>query len=360
MVLNAVDDQLYFATTPELKEWFEQETDRRFDVQKLGQAEWYLQSRITQLSDYSIILDQSRYAALVAGRYLGPVDDSQIPTSVKMKYASPLPNGTIFSKQDCSFSYADVITLQEEFGFEYAAAVGSLIYLMNTFIKLTFTIRKLAKFMQKPGRRHFEVLKHLLKHIQCHRCSAGIKFYSDIKLSPLYQMMIETGNAEHAEAPLILFTDSSFQDCPDTSKSMGGYLLFMKGGVVDNSSHLAGVVCHSSCEAEYCHATSGLMGASFVRKVHNELLGYNSDRPLTIPLGIDSQSAMDTANSHKETSRTRHIARRYHYVRFAQMNSETTLFKVDGTRNPADSMTKALTAEQLDDEASLFHVEVDP
>ncbi|KAG7340238.1 reverse transcriptase RNA-dependent DNA polymerase [Nitzschia inconspicua] len=360
MVLNAVDDQLYFATTPELKEWFEQETDRRFDVQKLGQAEWYLQSRITQLSDYSIILDQSRYAALVAGRYLGPVDDSQIPTSVKMKYASPLPNGTIFSKQDCSISYADVITLQEEFGFEYAAAVGSLIYLMNTFIKLTFTIRKLAKFMQKPGRRHFEVLKHLLNHIQCHRCSAGIKFYSDIKLSPLYQMMIETGNAEHAEAPLILFTDSSFQDCPDTSKSTGGYLLFMKGGVVDNSSHLAGVVCHSSCEAEYCHATSGLMGASFVRKVYNELLGYNSDRPLTIPLGIDSQSAMDTANSHKETSRTRHIARRYHYVRFAQMNSETTLFKVDGTRNPADSMTKALTAEQLDDEATLFHVEVDP
>ncbi|KAG7340208.1 hypothetical protein IV203_023751 [Nitzschia inconspicua] len=102
------------------------------------------------------------------------------------------------------------------------------------------------------------------------------------------------------------------------------------------------------------------MGASFVRKVYNELLGYNSDRPLTIPLGIDSQSAMDTANSHKETSRTRHIARRYHYVRFAQMNSETTLFKVDGTRNPADSMTKALTAEQLDDEATLFHVEVDP
>ncbi|KAG7339618.1 hypothetical protein IV203_025338 [Nitzschia inconspicua] len=250
--------------------------------------------------------------------------------------------------------------IQEEFGFEYAAAVGSLIYLMNTFVKLAFPIRKLAKFMQKPGRKHFEILKHLLHHIQCHRCSAGIKFYSDMKLSPLYQMMIETGNAAHADAPLILFTDSSFQDCPDTTKSTGGYLIFMRGGVVDNSSHLAGVVCHSSCEAEYCHATSGLMAAAFIRKVFNEILGFNSDKPLTIPLGIDSQSAMDTANSHKETSRTRHIAPRYHYVRFAQMNSETTLFKVDGTRNPSNSMTKVLTADQLDEEAAIYQVEVDP
>ncbi|KAG7349250.1 reverse transcriptase RNA-dependent DNA polymerase [Nitzschia inconspicua] len=251
MVLNAVDDQLYFATNIELKDWFKRETDRRFDVQKLGQAEWYLQSRITQLADYSIILDQSRYTG-------------KIP-------------GSLFTKEDCSKTYVDVLKLQEEFGFEYAAAVGLLIYLMNTFIKLTFSIRKLAKFMQKPGRTHFAILKHLLHHIQCHRCSAGIKFYSDIKLSPLYQMMVETGNTEHAVAPIILFIDSSFQDCPDTAKSTGGYLTFMKGGVVDNSSHVTGLVCHSSCEAEYCHATSGLMGSAFVRKVYSEMLGHNSD-----------------------------------------------------------------------------------
>ncbi|KAG7366303.1 hypothetical protein IV203_028973 [Nitzschia inconspicua] len=194
------------------------------------------------------------YAALVAARYLGPVIEEQIPTSTRVKNASPLPSGTVFTKEDCSETYVNVLKLQEEFGFEYAAAVGSLIYLMNTFIKLTFSIRKLAKFMQKRGRTHFTILKLLLHHVQCHRCSAGIKFYSDIKLSPLYQMMVETGNTEHADAPIILFTDSSFQDCPDTAKSTGGYLTFMKGGVVDNSSHLTGLVCHSSCEAEYCHA----------------------------------------------------------------------------------------------------------
>ncbi|KAG7369264.1 hypothetical protein IV203_032007 [Nitzschia inconspicua] len=89
------------------------------------------------------------------------------------------------------------------------------------------------------------------------------------------------------------------------------------------------------------------MGAAFIRKVYNEMLGHDFDRPLTIPLGIDSQSAMDTANSHKETIQTRLIERPYHYVRFAEMNTETKLFRINGTRNPADSMTKALKAEQF-------------
>jgi hypothetical protein len=69
-MLNAADDQLYFATDPALKKWFEQVTQARFDVQLMGQANWYLRSRITQYTDFSIVLDQSRYAALVLQRYL--------------------------------------------------------------------------------------------------------------------------------------------------------------------------------------------------------------------------------------------------------------------------------------------------
>jgi hypothetical protein len=91
MVVNAVDDQLYFATHPELKEWFEKATQQRFDVTMLGQATWYLQSRITQLADYSIILDQSRHAALVTTRYLPPLNHDSINLQRKAMYASPLP-----------------------------------------------------------------------------------------------------------------------------------------------------------------------------------------------------------------------------------------------------------------------------
>jgi hypothetical protein len=36
--------------------------------------------------------------------------------------------------------------------------------------------------------------------------------------------------------PIITVSDSSFQDCPDSSRSMGGYMIMMRGGVVDAAS----------------------------------------------------------------------------------------------------------------------------
>jgi hypothetical protein len=184
------------------------------------------------LADYCIILDDlSRYAALVTTRYLPPISNECINTARKAMYASPLPASPVFTKNDCSQNYAAAMKLQEEYGFDCAVAIGSLIWLMNTFVKLSLVIRMLATYMQYPGKQHFIYLRHLLNHTQCHRCSRGIKFYSNTKLSPLHQLMIDSGNSEHAEAPIIQFTDSSFQDCPDTSRSTGGHLSFVQGAV---------------------------------------------------------------------------------------------------------------------------------
>jgi Reverse transcriptase (RNA-dependent DNA polymerase) len=148
-VLNAVDDQLYFATNDDLRLWFEESTKSRFDVKLMGQATWYLQSRITQCPDYSILLDQTRYAALVVQRY-STIQDSEVDEKMKEQYATPLPTTAVFTNNTCSVTYADVMKLHKEFGFEYAAVVGSLIFLMNTYIRLNYAIRKLARFIPSP------------------------------------------------------------------------------------------------------------------------------------------------------------------------------------------------------------------
>jgi hypothetical protein len=145
-----------------------------------------------------------------------------------------------------------VLRLQEEFNFDYVSVIGSLIWLMNTYITImSFAIRKLARFMQFPGKQHFLYLKHLLHHLQSNRCSVGIKFYSNVQLSPWDQFNVENGNVEHALAPIIQFVDSSFQDCPDTSRSTEGYLTFMQGAVVEAVSTMPTIVSQSTCEAEY-------------------------------------------------------------------------------------------------------------
>jgi hypothetical protein len=172
--------------------------------------------------------------------------------------------------------------------------------------------------------------------------------------------MIDSGNRDFADAPIIQFTDSSFQDCPDSSRSTGGYLTFMQGAVVDAVSTMPRVVSQSTCEAEYCMASLAVMAGSYIKKVFNEISGFYSDRPLTIPVGTDSQSAIDTAQSQKDTSRTRHIARRFHYVRHCTGSGVVTLFKVRGTNNPANCLPKPMPANDLQLEANIFQTEVDP
>jgi hypothetical protein len=174
IVLNAVDDQFYFATSQELKKWFEPATQAGFDIAMLGQATWFLQSGITQFVDYSTILDQSRFAALVTARYLPPLDNDRISPCWKAVSACPLPALPVLTKNDCSQNYAAIMKLPEECNFDHAAAIGSLIWLINTFVKLSF--RKLAKYMRYPGRQHFVYLHHLPNHIQFYRHCGGTNF----------------------------------------------------------------------------------------------------------------------------------------------------------------------------------------
>lgn len=113
---------------------------------------------------------------------------------------------------------------------------------------------------------------------------------------------LDTDNS--ASSPFTILADSSFQDCPDTSHSTGGYLVFLYGACMDHYSDAQLLVAHSSCEAEYRQYSLSLMAAAFLYKLHNEFLGFDLNCALTIQLGVYSQSAIDTAILPKETAQT--------------------------------------------------------
>jgi hypothetical protein len=116
------------------------------------------------------------------------------------------------------------------------------------------------------------------------------------------------------------------------------------------------LVAFVTCEAEYCRASLAVMAATYVKKVFNELHGIDPDYQLTIPIGIDSKSAIDTANSHKETQRTRHFQRRFLFIRTAVSSGQIILFNV-GTANCSNCLTKPLPANQL--ASTILEVDVD-
>ena len=47
------------------------------------------------------------------------------------------------------------------------------------------------------------------------------------------------------------FSGSSWQDCPDTVRSTGAYIIFNQGVTIDHDTHVPGPVAHSSVESEY-------------------------------------------------------------------------------------------------------------
>ena len=49
----------------------------------------------------------------------------------------------------------------------------------------------------------------------------------------------------------MVFSDSSWQDCPDTGRSTGAYIIFYQGGPIDHGTHVPVPVAQSSAESEY-------------------------------------------------------------------------------------------------------------
>ena len=57
----------------------------------------------------------------------------------------------------------------------------------------------------------------------------------------------------------MVFSDFSWQDCPDTGRSTGAYIIFYKGGTIDHGTHVPGPVPQSSAESYYNAACTARM-----------------------------------------------------------------------------------------------------
>ena len=130
-------------------------------------------------------------------------------------------------------------------------------------------MHKIAKFSANPGEVKFEGLVHLLRYIR-DNTTLGLKYYADLNDAPvtdlLRQANIKTKNH------LMDFSDSSWQDCPDTGRSTGAFIIFYQVGTIDHGTHVPGPVAQSSAESEYNAACTAGMALAHFRMLVHELL----------------------------------------------------------------------------------------
>ena len=94
VVLYYVDDCVYWYKNEDLGKWFVDTLGKRFHVNFLGFAHWYTSIRISQLKNYSISVDQARYATSIVAKYLHNVT---VKVSNKF-YKTTFPDDMIFIK----------------------------------------------------------------------------------------------------------------------------------------------------------------------------------------------------------------------------------------------------------------------
>ena len=152
----------------------------------------------------------------------------------------------------------------------------------------------------------------------------------------MYQILKDNGVSTANE--LLTFVDSSWQDDPDNSRCTGCYLTIY-------SSNLPDPIGLSSAEAEYNEACLVCMGTTHIKMLLEDLELVEISQPT--PILIDSKAAHDMGHSFKSNKHTRHIMRRYHYIREGQLTGEHELTWIPKLYQLADIGTKPVTKVDL-------------
>jgi hypothetical protein len=265
-LLNHVDNMLYYGTDAAKVQAFEKELRECFNLELLGNAHWHLGSRIHQLQDYDIEIDQSRYCKSIVGKYL---DTARCAKNLR-HHDTPLPSGFTPTCDDCGATDQECQELATAFNIDFASCIGSLIYLSMMQTDKLFAVNKLAKFTRRPGRIHFEALIHLLQYL-CDNNLYGFRFCSDVNGSSTYQMLLCQNIKENHL--FFRFSDSSWNYNQDSGRSTGYFIITYMGGVLDHSSNMPDPLVLSSAEVEYNKGCVAFMAGSHLRMLLCELEG---------------------------------------------------------------------------------------
>ena len=161
VALSYVDEFLYRYTSEALGNWSVDNLGKRFHVNFLGYAHWFMSIRVPQMKNHSISVDQARYATSIVEKYL---DTATVKAG--NKFYKTISHDMMLTKLDTYTSDEQVEKLTREFNIHYRAWIFSLIYLLSTRVNLSFSVHKLETFSSNPGNVHFEVLVHLFRYIR--------------------------------------------------------------------------------------------------------------------------------------------------------------------------------------------------
>ena len=276
-----------------------------FSIKDLGKLHYFLGIEVGYLTN-GIALTQQKFTKELL--QCSKADTSK-PT------ITPLPQNLKL--------YQDQGTLYSDPSY-YRKMVGKLNFLTHTRPDLAFTVQHLSQFMQTPRLPHIDALHHTLRYV-AHTSGQGILMKGSDKLT------------------LQAFSDSDWASCPNSRRSITGYILLLGGSPIAWKSKKQSTVSKSSSEAEYRAMSSAASEVTWVVRLLKELQ-INSLQPVT--LHCDNQSAIHIAKNPIFHERTKHIEIDCHFTRDKVLEGLIQLTYLPTSSQLADIMTKILPSYQ--------------
>ena len=235
------------------------------------------------------------------------------PTSV------PCQPTAVFTKQDCPAT-PDPKDATE---FRKLIALANFISCW-TRPDITFTVNKLCKYMSNPGPVHWQALKHLLRYLRG-TLTLGLKY----------------DFGQPAPVPGVHgYTDSSYADCPDTSRSTIGYVFFYGGAILSWYSKLHTFVTTCTNHSEYAALAAGAKEAQWFVYLFSELEPQTAHTP--VPLFVDNSGIVSMVFNPVDHQSNKHIRVSCHFARELTEEKVIAPQRVPTDKNLADMFTKPL------------------
>ena len=206
---------------------------------------------------------------------------------------------------------------------------------MHTRPDMAFSVGILSRFMQSPRESHGKALKQVLRYLKG-SCDLGLKY--------------KYGGPQE----VVGYSDSSHNTDPDDGRSTTGHLFCLGDTPISWCSQKQDVVALSSCEAEYMAATEAAKQAIWLQELMSEITGRRVQRTM---IRVDNKSAIALAKNPVFHRRSKHIHKRFHFIRECVERELIDVEHVPGAEQRADILTKALARIKFKEMRELIRVQ---
>lgn len=311
-----VDDFIFMHETESTWKDFISNLCKRFTVPTVGNLQSFLGMNIVYANRRMQITQAHAIQSLL--ERAGMQDCNPVPT--------PCRSGAVWTKKDC----ADPPETPAQCT-HYRSLIALANFVANwTRPDITYVVNKLCKFMSNPGANHWQALKHLLRYLKG-TASYGLRFD--------FSQSLPVPNLHG-------YTDASFADCPDTSRSTIGYVFFYGGAILSWFSKLHSLVTTATNHSEYMAFAQGAKEAQWFVYLFEELEPSVKHTP--VPLFVDNSGVISLTQNPVDHAANKHIRVNCHFVRELAHLQVIAPQRVTSEDNLADLLTKGLNTPRYE------------